>query len=90
MKTSIAMTTYNGMDYLEELLDSIRTQTRIPDEVVIVDDCSTDGTPDFVIDYIERYGLSGWKIYKKMKKTWVGEKTSGWHLENVAMIWFFV
>ena len=65
------MTTYNGMDYLEELLDSIRTQTRIPDEVVIVDDCSTDGTPDFVIDYIERYGLSGWKIYKN-------EENLGW------------
>ncbi|MDO4630435.1 MAG: glycosyltransferase family 2 protein [Planctomycetia bacterium] len=41
---SIAMCTYNGERYLREQLDSIARQTRLPDEVVIGDDCSTDMT----------------------------------------------
>lgn len=44
MKTSIAMATYNGATYLREQLDSLVHQTRLPDELVISDDCSTDDT----------------------------------------------
>ena len=38
------MCTYNGARYLEEQLASIVAQTRLPDELVICDDCSTDNT----------------------------------------------
>ena len=41
---SLVMTTYNGLKYISEQLDSIRTQTLLPDEVLIYDDRSTDGT----------------------------------------------
>lgn len=44
MKISIAMATYNGEKYLKEQLDSFVQQTRQPDELVVTDDCSTDGT----------------------------------------------
>ncbi len=44
MKVSIAMATYNGGKYLREQLDSFLAQTRLPDELVITDDCSTDDT----------------------------------------------
>lgn len=44
MKLSIAMCTYNGGAYLREQLESIKAQTRIPDELVICDDCSKDDT----------------------------------------------
>ena len=44
LKVSIAMATYNGGNYLREQLDSFCTQTRLPDELVITDDCSTDDT----------------------------------------------
>lgn len=44
MKISIAMATYNGAKYLREQLDSFLAQTRLPDELVITDDCSTDDT----------------------------------------------
>lgn len=44
MKISIAMATYNGGKYLREQLDSFLAQTRLPDELVITDDCSTDDT----------------------------------------------
>lgn len=45
MTISIAMCTYNGERYLQEQLDSIAMQTRPPDEMVICDDRSQDGTP---------------------------------------------
>ncbi len=44
MKLSIALCTYNGEQYLPEQLESIARQTRLPDELVIFDDQSTDGT----------------------------------------------
>lgn len=44
MKISIAMATYNGEAYLQEQLDSFIRQTRQPDQLVVSDDGSTDGT----------------------------------------------
>lgn len=47
MKTplvSISLCTYNGKNFIREQIDSILQQSVKPDEIVIVDDCSTDGT----------------------------------------------
>ena len=41
---SVAMATYNAEVYIEDQLASILAQTRLPDEMVIFDDCSTDAT----------------------------------------------
>lgn len=41
---SIVMCTYNGAAYLQPQLDSLLAQTRLPDEIVIGDDGSTDAT----------------------------------------------
>ncbi|MBA3713256.1 MAG: glycosyltransferase family 2 protein [Pyrinomonadaceae bacterium] len=43
-KISVALCTYNGARYLAAQLDSIAAQHRLPDEVVICDDRSDDGT----------------------------------------------
>lgn len=43
-KISIVMATYNGGRFLKEQLNSLCKQTRIPDEVIVVDDGSTDNT----------------------------------------------
>ena len=64
MKISVAMATYNGMSYIEEQLDSLRSQFQLPHEVVICDDASTDGTADFIDEYIEKHFLFGWKLYR--------------------------
>lgn len=58
MKISIALATYNGERFLKQQLDSLRQQTLLPTEVVIIDDCSTDNTADFVDSYIKQNGLS--------------------------------
>lgn len=61
---SIAMTTYNGEKYIEKQLESILNQTIKPDEVVIVDDCSSDNTVKLVTDFIENNNLSNWNIIR--------------------------
>lgn len=38
------MATYNGEKFLQEQLDSFVVQSKLPDELVVSDDCSTDGT----------------------------------------------
>jgi glycosyltransferase involved in cell wall biosynthesis len=43
-RISIAMCTYNGARFLPEQLASIAAQTRLPDEMVVCDDGSTDTT----------------------------------------------
>jgi len=45
---SVAMCTYNGARYLEEQLDSIASQTRQPDELVVCDDQSLDSTVEII------------------------------------------
>jgi rhamnopyranosyl-N-acetylglucosaminyl-diphospho-decaprenol beta-1,3/1,4-galactofuranosyltransferase len=40
--------TYNRRELLGECLEAVHAQTRAADEVVVVDNASTDGTPEFV------------------------------------------
>jgi glycosyltransferase involved in cell wall biosynthesis len=54
MKISVAMTTFNGAPYLREQLDSIFAQNRLPDELIVCDDRSTDTTAELLRDYSER------------------------------------
>jgi glycosyltransferase involved in cell wall biosynthesis len=41
---SVAMATYDGERFLPEMLESLAAQTRLPDELVVRDDTSTDDT----------------------------------------------
>lgn len=44
MKVSVCMATYNGEKFIIRQLDSVLKQLSEPDEVIVVDDCSKDGT----------------------------------------------
>lgn len=41
---SIAMTTYNGSAHVREQLESLASQSRLPDELIVCDDVSSDDT----------------------------------------------
>lgn len=45
---SVALCTHNGERFVERQIDSILAQSRLPDEVVLSDDHSTDNTVDLV------------------------------------------
>lgn len=62
MKISVVLTTYNGKSYIWELLESIARQSAKADEVVIIDDVSTDGTEKIIKKFIKENELD-WKVY---------------------------
>lgn len=48
---SVVISCYNSQDYLRQTLDSVRLQSFVDFEVVIVDDCSADSTPAILAEY---------------------------------------
>jgi glycosyltransferase involved in cell wall biosynthesis len=56
IKVSILCVTYNQINYIKQTLESFVTQkTNFAFEVIVDDDCSTDGTVDVIRDYAARY-----------------------------------
>ncbi len=51
---SVALSTYNGAEFLEQQLDSLLSQTYPNLEIVAADDCSTDDTVQILKRYAER------------------------------------
>ena len=51
---SVVMATFNGAEFLDEQLESLVTQTQLPDELVVVDDASTDGTQNLLRAFARR------------------------------------
>jgi glycosyltransferase involved in cell wall biosynthesis len=50
-RISIAMAVYNGERFVSEQLDSFARQTRLPDELVVSDDASTDRSVEIVREF---------------------------------------
>ena len=69
LQVSVAMCTYNGSRYLEEQLLSIFGQTLPPDEIVLLDDCSSDDTVALAEKLLSKSGIE----YRIL----VNEKNSG-------------
>lgn len=54
VRISIAMATYNGEQFIAEQLESIARQSRLPDELVVSDDGSSDSTVEIVRQFASR------------------------------------
>ncbi|WP_177318739.1 glycosyltransferase [Chitinophaga sancti] len=55
MIITVGMCTYNSEKYLPEQLETIIHQTLRVNEIVVIDDASTDQTIDILNDYVKRY-----------------------------------
>jgi glycosyltransferase involved in cell wall biosynthesis len=62
MKISTVITLYNLEKYIDDAIQSVLRQSRQPDEIIVVDDCSTDGSADIVAKHTDRI------IYIKQEK----------------------
>ena len=51
LSVSAILVAYNGATYLERALDCVYSQSRTPDEVILVDDGSTDNTAEVAKKY---------------------------------------
>lgn len=53
---AIVIPVYNGANFLAESIDSALAQARPADEIVILDDASTDDTPEIIDRYAQQVG----------------------------------
>ena len=56
-RVSVIIPTFNAEEHIEEALRSVQTQTYTDWEIVVCDDCSTDGTVARVRDFAKRLKL---------------------------------
>ena len=54
MRISTIMAVYNAERYVSQALDSVLGQTAPPDEIIAIDDGSSDGTPDVLRQFAPR------------------------------------
>ena len=69
-RVCVVMSTYNGEKYLREQIESLESQTLLPERIHIRDDGSVDGTKDLIKRLAEEYdnitydlcGNIGWRL----------------------------
>jgi O-antigen biosynthesis protein len=57
MKISVIIPCHNAAPYLAQTIGSVLEQSRAPDEILVVDDASTDGSPEIVRGFGDRVRL---------------------------------
>ena len=85
---SIAMCTRNGELFLLEQLESIAKQTVLPDELIICDDQSTDGTLKIIQDFQRKtsFNIRVYSNNSKLGPTKNFEKAISLCLENMIVL----
>ena len=58
MKITLIITTYNWPESLSLVIESIRRQTIIPDEIIIADDGSNEKTKDLITNFNKEFNLN--------------------------------
>jgi len=77
MKISVYITSYNQKEYLVGAVESVLKQTMTPSQIVLVDDCSTDGSRELIEGYASRYGDLITPIYHAQNQGVARSRTDG-------------
>jgi len=72
MRVSVALATFNGAPFIARQLETILAQTRPPDEIVITDDGSSDGTVD-VLEALAARAPSPIRVHRNAERLGYGD-----------------
>lgn len=64
-KISVYITSYNQRDLLKQAIDSVLAQTLPASQIIVVDDCSSDGSQDLIADYARDHAALFTPIYHR-------------------------
>ncbi|MEX0372785.1 glycosyltransferase family A protein [Spiribacter roseus] len=85
-KITVVVPAFNVDRYVRSALDSLVSQTRKADEVIIIDDGSTDETSEILAEY---KGVPGWRIVKIRNNGLGPARNLGRALAKSDYIYFF-
>ena len=66
MIIAVVVAVYNEEKYISEMIDALLNQTKMPDQIVIVDDGSKDNTANIIKEYARKYSIIKY-IYQQNK-----------------------
>jgi glycosyltransferase involved in cell wall biosynthesis len=69
---SVVLCTYNGSAHVAEQFDSLLAQSRLPDQIVIADDASSDATRDAIERFAARCGDQGIEVVLRLRAANIG------------------
>jgi glycosyltransferase involved in cell wall biosynthesis len=81
MTIAAVITTYNSGAFLEEALASVLAQTRPPEEIIIIDDGSTDDTPERMRRWAKRVAY-----HRQANAGSSVARNNGWRLAGASWI----
>jgi len=83
---SVVICAHNEQDWLPGTLDSLAQQTRKPDEIIVVDNASTDHTPQVIDTFAARHPeLTVRRVYEPVKGLYRARDT-GWRAASGSII----
>src|SRR5258708_21361781 len=86
MKISATLCAYNEQDWIAETLDSLMNQDRRPEEIIVVNNASTDTTADIVQRYIESHRQWNIRLVNEGKKGLHHARETAWRCASGDVI----
>lgn len=86
---SVVVPTFNSVEYIGRTIEAIRRQTVVPNEIIVVDDCSSDSTFTVVEDNLARLGIGQAQAVRLTTNSGPGvARNTGWNLATSEYVAF--
>jgi glycosyltransferase involved in cell wall biosynthesis len=85
MKISVVICAHNEQDWIQKGLKSLASQTRVPDEVIVVDNASTDRTAEIVTEFASQSPINVRVVNESHKGLHYARET-GWRAASGDLI----
>lgn len=86
---SVVIPTFNSAGYIERTINAVQNQTVVPNEIIVVDDCSSDSTLKVVLQAFDRLELRTAKAVRLTSNSGPGvARNTGWNLATSEYVAF--